>query len=66
MTPFKCEACGAEGEIEGEVQPGERVSCPNCKSRYIAWTPPTCCGGDGKTVQLKCVVKAIFEQEPDN
>jgi hypothetical protein len=29
------------------------------------WTPPESVGGDGRTIQLKCVVKAIFEEEPD-
>lgn len=72
MTPFKCEACGIEGEIEdgGFIGVGDSVSCPNCGSRYIAWIPPKLCGGDGKTVELKCVVKRvvadIFSEEPDN
>lgn len=67
MTAFKCEACDMAGQIKGELQPGESVFCPNCNSRYIAWIPGT---GDGKTVQLKCVVKRvladIFPEEPDN
>jgi DNA-directed RNA polymerase subunit RPC12/RpoP len=35
--PFKCEACGLEGEIEGNepLKSGDDVSCPQCRSRYI-------------------------------
>jgi len=54
---FKCEGCGAEGEIAVPLVEFGPFGCPEgCGATYIQWRPPA--GG----YALQCVVCPVFEE----